>query len=586
MEAPAPSRAKWASTRKLRSLATAVGHSGAAGLLTIGIVFALVITAGLGLRLWHDRSLTLEQGEQVASNLAKVLEEQTRGTIQAVDLTLAGIVDAMHLAPAQNDHDPNFERALRRKKAALPYIRALFVVGPDGFITQDTDPDTPRVSLADRGYFRVHAENPRLGLYIGPPLISRSVGRWFVSMSRRVQRPDGTFGGIVVAAIEPSYFEAFYGALALDQGDNIALFSEDGLLIARYPRVEELVGKSHAQFELFKRLKESRSGTYTTTSRIDNIHRIFSYRALDPYPLVVTVGLATDTLLSQWRRTVVGAVAGAAVIAILIALLTSFVWRQHRHREQARERLTRHQKLEALGQLTSGVAHDFRNLLMVISASATLMQKHGLGGEFRKYSDAITAAVERGNDLIARMLAFARQQDLSVKAEDANAMLRSIETLLRYGAGSTARVVLDLAPDLPLCLADRALFDTAVLNLVVNARDAMPSGGEVRITTTSCSVKAGLKGGGGNGPHPGDYVCVTVRDNGEGMTPAIRRRALDPYFTTKAERGTGLGLSQVYGFVQQIGGDLKLESEVGVGTSVHLYFPRAIEAAGPAEQVA
>lgn len=554
-------------------------HAGAAGAVLIASGFVVLVFVVLGLWLWHDRTRTLADGERVTSNLAKLLEEQTNRTFQAVDLTLVGMIDALHLAPHLGEHDPEFEQALRRRRDELPYVRALFVIGPDGFITQDTDPDTPPVSLADRGYFIAHEENPDLGLYVGPPLVSRSVGVWFVSMSRRIERPDGSFGGIVVAAVEPRYFESFYDALALGEGNVITLFNKSGVLIARNPPREEAVGRPFADLELFRRrLKESRHGTYRSASAIDGVRRIFSYRALDDFPFVVVVGLAEEELLAEWRANAVAGVATAALIAVLTIALTIVVVRQQRQRELARARMAQMQKLEALGHLTGSIVHDFKNLLMAVSAGTNLIRSHSADGEIRKITDMIADAVARGNRLIGQLLSFARRQELAVEAMDLNALLSEIETLLKHAAGPDVKLALKLDPALWRCLADRSQFDSAMLNLVVNAKDAMPAGGEVRIGTANWRQAVGPAT---SALQAGDYVLVTVADNGNGMTPEVLQRALDPFFTTKKDGGTGLGLSQVFGVVRQIGGDLRIESRVGIGTTVHLFFPRA---PGPEDQ--
>lgn len=548
-------------------------YAGTAGAPIIAFVFVILVLLGVALWLWQDRARILADGERVANNLVMVLQEQTGRTFQAVDLTLAGIVDALRLAPPLRDHDPAFEQALRHRRDMLPYVRALFVIGPDGFITQDTDRDTPRVSLADRNYFIAHAEDPGLELYVGPPLVSRSVGTWFVSVSRRIDNRDGSFGGIAVAAVEPRYFESFYEELALGQGDVIALFGYDGILIARYPGPETAIGQSFTHFDLFRwRLSENRRGTYHSSSSIDGVRRIFSYRALDSYPLVVTVGLAEDALLAEWRRTAVAALAVAALVALLVGTLAAVLVRQQRQRDQARERLAQAQKLEALGHMTGSIVHDFKNLLTAVSGGIAVIRHLGADGEVRKVTEMLSGAVTQGNRLINQLLAFARHQELAVQAIDANAVILGVESLLRHAAGPKVKLELDLAPALWPCLADLGQFDAAMMNLIVNAKDAMPAGGRIRISTTN--RKAGTKSA-ADTLRPGDYVRVTVADNGSGMAPDVLQRALDPYFTTKKDAGTGLGLSQVYGFVRQIGGDMRIESHVGSGTAVHLFFPRA-----------
>lgn len=532
----------------------------------------LVIAAAAGAWLWTDRVRTIEAGERSVSVLVRVLEEQTARSFEAVDLTLLGMIDAMRLNPSLPAHDTRFEESMRQRLRLLPHVRALYVIGPDGFITQDTDyPKTPHVSLADRDYFQAHAKDPSLSLHIGQPLISRSLGTWFVSVSRRLDGPDGRFDGIAVAAVEPRYFERFYRDLNLGEHDSIGLFRRDGIVLVRGPHRDDAIGTDWSGNEVFRvHLPSAPFGTYRSTALLDGEDRIFSYRSLETYPLVVAVGLAEADLLAGWRRsvTVTGAVVSAMTI-LIVALITLWVKRRTEKERAAYHRIQT-QKLEALGHMTGGVAHDFNNLMAVVASGLRLIRGKVDDEEVRNIADTAAAAVERGTKLTQQMLAFARQQELKVVRADVNELIAGMEDLLRNAAGPAVELVFAGDSDVPPCLTDQTQFDTALLNLVVNARDAMPSGGTIRIATWRCANgdarrMANLK--------PGSYTCVTVADTGQGMTPDVLKRALEPFFTTKGNKGTGLGLSQVYGFVRQSCGDVRIVSEVGVGTTIDLFFP-------------
>jgi signal transduction histidine kinase len=550
---------------------------GSAPVTVLGAVAIIVLgVLGAALWLWHERAQTLEEGDRLAGTFAHVLQEQTARTVQAVDLTLMGIVEVLHLSPELAEHDPSFQEALLRRLDALPYIRALFVIGPDGFITQDSDhPLTPRVSLADRDYFQAHLQDPNLGLHIGPPLRSRSVGTWFVSMSRPLRSPDGSFAGIAVAAVEPIYFASFYEDLGLGAQDSIALLSRDGTVIVRHPHREELMGRTLPESELFRRLSSGMlSGSYRSASPVDGVRRIVSFRALENVPLVVTVGLAEKALLAPWRRKLVETGVATALLAALVAFVAGLVVHYRRHEEQIQSQIMQAQRLEALGRLTGGLAHDFNNLLAVMSGALRLIEsRRSSDPRIAEFAGMAKDAVTRGTRLIAQLLAFSRQQQLDLRPANLNLLIRDLEPLLKSAMGSAASLELDLAPDLGWCRVDATQFDSALLNLAINAKDAMPRGGVVRIATAN---------GFSNSSQWGDlpsrsWVRASVVDSGEGMPPEVAQRALEPFFTTKGEAGTGLGLSQVYGFVHQVGGDLRIESRPGAGTAVHLLFPKVTQ---------
>lgn len=236
----------------------------------------------------------------------------------------------------------------------------------------------------------------------------------------------------------------------------------------------------------------------------------------------------------------------------------------------AEQRLRATRRLVALGEMTGGIAHDFRNLLAVIESGLRLAENSSEQPEkARAYIAAARERIDRGIELTSQLLAFAKHQKLDAHAGDVNEFLRSFEPFLRYGTGPGVRVVLDLAPDIPKCLVDPAFFDAAILNLVVNARDAMPNGGEVRITTERLVIATTTPGS----PPPASYVRVRVQDAGQGMPPEVLRKVFDPFFTTKGENGTGMGLPQVYAFMQLVGGYVTIASERDIGTTFDLLFP-------------
>ena len=240
--------------------------------------------------------------------------------------------------------------------------------------------------------------------------------------------------------------------------------------------------------------------------------------------------------------------------------------------EQAREALFQAQKLEAVGQLTGGIAHDFNNLLMAILGSLELAQKRLPDDPRinRLIGNAIQGA-RRGATLTQRMLAFARRQELKREPIDVAALVVGMEDLLNQSLGPLFDLNIELAPRLPAVESDPAQLKSALLNVVINARDAMPHGGAITVTAGRARVDPGVPD-----LAPGDYVRLVVTDQGEGMSAEILARATEPFFTTKGiGKGTGLGLAMIHGLTNQSGGTLRLKSSVGVGTEVELWLPVA-----------
>lgn len=241
-------------------------------------------------------------------------------------------------------------------------------------------------------------------------------------------------------------------------------------------------------------------------------------------------------------------------------------------RAQAEEALRHAQKMDAIGQLTGGIAHDFNNMLTGVLGALDLIQRRVAAGrvsEIDRYIEAAMSSANRAASLTHRLLAFARRQSLNTSAVDINRMVGSMEELLRRTIGESIELEIDLNSTLRLTHTDEHQLENALLNLVINARDAMPDGGRLLIQTEVVHV-AVLN----DALTPGDYVRLSVQDTGTGMSSDVIARAFDPFFTTKPiGQGTGLGLSMVYGFINQTGGQVQIDSVEGQGTRIDLYLP-------------
>jgi PAS domain S-box-containing protein len=242
-------------------------------------------------------------------------------------------------------------------------------------------------------------------------------------------------------------------------------------------------------------------------------------------------------------------------------------------RRALEEQLQQSQKMEAIGQLTGGMAHDFNNLLAIILGNLDLLneQKDMAFSTRRKIETSIKAGL-RAADLTHRLLAFARRQALMPKPTNINELIRSMAPLLQRPLGPKIAMTFNLAPDIWAAEVDTSQLEMTLLNLTLNARDAMPEGGSLTITTGNATVPADQAGG----VPAGEYVFISVADSGTGMSDEVKTRAFDPFFTTKGVgKGTGLGLSMVYGFVKQSGGHVQIESREGVGTNVVIHLAKS-----------
>jgi PAS domain S-box-containing protein len=247
-------------------------------------------------------------------------------------------------------------------------------------------------------------------------------------------------------------------------------------------------------------------------------------------------------------------------------------------RERAEAALRQSQKMEAVGQLTGGIAHDFNNMLTGVIGAIDILKRRIATGrldDLERFMDAATVSAQRAASLTARLLAFSRRQSLDSRPTDVNALVGSLEDLLSRTIGERIALAVLPSPDLPAAIVDANQLENAVLNLAINARDAMPDGGRLTVETKAvtldaayCAARPGIA--------PGDFIVVSVSDTGVGMDQATLDKAFDPFFTTKPlGQGTGLGLSMIYGFAKQSNGQVRIHSTVGEGTTVSLFLPAA-----------
>lgn len=384
-----------------------------------------------------------------------------------------------------------------------------------------------------------------------------------VAIERGAIGPDGGFIVTALLSVRP-----FFKLLPPANGRYAvsAIVTDEGVFVARSLDQANRVGTLGSKYLRSAVAGTGPGGLYRgfTLEGVQN-YTAFARSSLTGWSGHLALGSsAIDS--PTWRF--LGSLGAAAILSLLLALaLVGFALRQLAASRRAAERGQQAQKLEALGQLTGGIAHDFNNLLTpIVGALDFLLMRSTLDERARRIANGALASAQRAGKLTAQLLAFSRRQKLEIEAVDIAALLSEMRPLLDQAAGKDHAVEIRIAPHRLWARSDLNQLELAVLNLVINARDATPDGGTITI-----EAAGGHEGG-------KDGVIIRVIDAGQGMTAEVRRRALEPFYTTKpGGRGTGLGLAQVFGVMQQSGGDLKISSRPGEGTTITLLLPASAE---------
>jgi signal transduction histidine kinase/CheY-like chemotaxis protein len=529
-------------------------------------------------------------------------DERLQRSLDVMQEHVLKVFQSMHLALDAIDNlltdkseaeiaadEPRLHREIRQIQASLPEVQSIWIFGPNGHpqVMTRESPALTDLDYSKEDYFTRPRDGPPGAVYIGGIHPSFSGGQPYFTFNKARHDASGRFVGVIEMSLLPGDFSRFYSHLANSPGLAFSLVRDDGTMLARFPPRPEVARlESTSRFRLAASAHPD-SGFYAGRGKTDGQVRRFAYRKLPGLPIYLNAGVETAQVRHDWLagmsiHLIFGIPATLFLFGALLVVLqrTRRLYAEQDRREAAEATVRQRQRLDAVGRLTGGVAHDFNNLLMVIIGNLEIIQRAvdgGLDGAKARLERASRNAMEgakRAATLTQRLLAFARLHPLDPRPLDVNRLLNDLSSFLSRTLGENISLEVVGAAGLWGVSADQSQLETALINLAVNARDAMPEGGKLTLEIGNsylddayCRSYADVR--------PGQYVLIAVTDSGTGMPGETIEKAFEPFFTTKpAGQGTGLGLSQVYGFVRQSGGHVKIYSEVGEGTTVKIYLPR------------
>ncbi len=522
--------------------------------------------------------------EQLAASL-NILSQHASGIFQSVDLTFTA-VDAIlgELTDEQiKASDQTLHLQLGKLEKSVKAIDAILVADKNGhtIVSSALFPIPSGLDVADRDYFLAQVERDA-STYVGAASRSRVRQETFFGISRRRPLRDGQFNGIIMISVTPKVFSEFYRQLGSDTTASFTLSKSSGAILARFPVPAGDVTHFRPDSGFMLSVVDHPEGGFVTTSySVDDVQRRFAYLKLGYADLYVSDGIQTDTIMLGWMRAMAShLIFGIPATLVLFTLVllamrrTRALYAEAERRDLAEQALRQSQKMEAVGQLTGGVAHDFNNLLTIIIGNLGIAKRGVVEARAERALNNALVGAERAAQLTQRLLAFSRRQPLNPRVLDINKLIVAISDLLTRTLGENIQLETISGAGLWKVEVDASEMESTLLNLALNARDAMPDGGKLTIETGNayldeeyCRKHEGIA--------PGQYILIAVSDSGAGMSAETIDRAFEPFFTTKeAGKGTGLGLSQVYGFMKQSGGHVKIYSEPGEGTTIKLYLPR------------
>ncbi|MEI7805817.1 MAG: ATP-binding protein [Hyphomicrobiales bacterium] len=497
-------------------------------------------------------------------------------------------------------NEAKFSARLRNLQQMLPQLRDLWVIGGDGrpLVAGTVYPMPRNLDLSDRRYFSAHKNNEVKDTFISQVIEARAANTNFFALTRRRLAKDGSFAGVYLVSIAPEYFVNFYSQLPAANQGIAALLRADGAVLARYPDNPRNVTQINPNGPFLTAVRQSpQSGFVIGISSFDGAQRMFAYRMLPHNSVYVVTGMDTSLIRNTWLKAmsyhlIFGLPATLAMLGLTLLALRrtqreagaySQLHDETARRQNTEMALRQAQKMEAVGRLTGGIAHDFNNLLTTIIGNVDLASRRLKTDDDRitRSLTAVRQASQRAATLVQRLLSFSRQHPQEVKAVDVNRLVQGMSELLHRTLGETVTIETVLASGLWKSALDPNQLENAIINLAINARDAMPDGGQLTIETSNSYLDEAYVTRAGGDIKAGQYILIAVSDTGTGMNQEVKDKAFDPFFTTKAVgAGSGLGLSMVYGFVKQSGGHIQIYSEPGEGTSLKMYFPRLASEAG------
>lgn len=558
-------------------------------LMALAVAMSMLMFVALG---WYEYSRTARDAQNALGQANLIVHEHAVKVFESNEVVLDRIMDVLgdKSTGALHKDEKTLHSMLVQMTSGFDQIRNVMLWNEEGrpVLSSRYYPLPWKVTVADRPFFIRHKKQG-LRFSINEPVDGRLGQDRIFNISKVRKHRDGRFGGVVSISFSPQYFSDFYRRVVGDDHHlAITLFTEDGEVVSRYPipvtsmklgRSNPLMGAVQAG---------AGHGFLSAVPGVDGQLRYAAFRKVSSYPLYVAVSRSHASVFAEWRHdTLVAALfifPGSLVLIFAIWLASKRAEMEHEailrcHDEEVRRRAVEDQvrqlhKFEALGQLTSGLAHDFNNLLHIISTNAAIIGVMPPHMDKKRHLAAVNHAVSSAQALTTHLLAFARKKTLTLECASPASIVPDMCDLARHSLPKTIELRCEIRPDVWNINVDRSELELAIINMAVNARDAMEGRGVITVTVRNVPMESRERT---ETRLPArDFVALSVCDTGSGIPESLLHQVFEPFFTTKKDgTGTGLGLSRVYAYALQLGGTAVAENAPDRGAVITVYVPRS-----------
>jgi signal transduction histidine kinase/DNA-binding NarL/FixJ family response regulator len=557
-----------------------------------GVLTVCLVVMGATLMLWQSRKTTIEEWKANLSNLSTILAASINQTMKAADLVLTSISDRVHDADIANEEELRREMGtqeifdmLRNKASSVPQVDVATIVALNGDIINFTRSyPPPRINLADRDYFKAHMADPRLEVFLSVPVRNRGTGTWTFYLARKIRSRTGEVLGLVLTGIESSFFQDFFRAVNINEDSAISLFLSDGILLARYPTRDALIGQSFRDQAVFRDIigRGNEAGAVVTTGPrlADNSAtqmRIVAPRALKDYPMVVNVTANENLILELWHTTAWFVGLGTALFALLLLGLTGWIAALLTRQEATMADLRRarghaEEATQAKTDFLAMMSHEIRTPMNAVIGMSNLLADTPLGQTQKRYVRIIEDSAAHLLQIINDILDFSRLEAKRLTVEQADFDLhRLAESAIDIARGLPGAERVDIAMafagNIPAIVSgDGDRLNQIFLNLLGNAVKYTERGA-VTLSATVVDQRAGAL-----------RIRFSVTDTGVGIAPEVQSRLFQPFEQgdlrlARRKGGTGLGLAICKRLVDLMGGEIGVVSNLGQGSTFWFELP-------------